>query len=173
MKTVVLGDRPAALAALIERRHALGQDTFDEVWEGAYHMAPAPRFGHAFLDSEVGRVIGPLAKAAGLVLTGPFNLGGPDDYRVPDHGCHRGRPDPATVYLDTAAVVVEIVSPDDETFEKLPFYATHGVDEVLVIDSASQSVRVMRLAGDHYEDAPRSGLLGVEAAALGAGIEWP
>lgn len=40
-KTVVLGPRPQELVALIERRQALGLDTYDEVWEGTYHVAPA------------------------------------------------------------------------------------------------------------------------------------
>jgi hypothetical protein len=29
----------------------------------------------------------------------------------------------------TAAVVVEVVSPDDETCERFGFYAAHGVDD--------------------------------------------
>jgi hypothetical protein len=37
MKTVVLGPRPQALEALIQRRQALGLDIHDEVWDGAYH----------------------------------------------------------------------------------------------------------------------------------------
>jgi hypothetical protein len=34
MRTVVLGTRPDELEALIARRHALGFDDHDEVWEG-------------------------------------------------------------------------------------------------------------------------------------------
>ena len=41
VRTVVLGPPPAEISALIARRHALGLDTHDEVWEGEYHMAPA------------------------------------------------------------------------------------------------------------------------------------
>ncbi len=50
----------------------------------------------------------------GLVPTGPFNLGAPDDYRVPDQGYHRTFPD--DVLVTTVTVVVEVVSPDDETY---------------------------------------------------------
>jgi hypothetical protein len=71
-------------------------------------------------------------------------------------GRHRLQPGPETVYLPTAAVVVEIVSPDDETYDKLPFYAAHGVNEVLVSDPDERSLRIMALAGDHYEDAEQS-----------------
>jgi hypothetical protein len=55
-----------------------------------------------------------------------FNLGEPEDYRVPYGGLFR--PGPDEVYVPTAALVVEIISPDDNTWEKLGFYAAHGVD---------------------------------------------
>src|SRR5205085_12629888 len=58
-----------------------------------------------------------LIPRAGLLGSGTFNLGSSDDYRVPDRGFHRSRP--GTVFVATAPVVVEIRSPDDETFEKL------------------------------------------------------
>jgi hypothetical protein len=38
VRTVVLGPRRPELEALLERRRALGQDLFDEVWAGDYHM---------------------------------------------------------------------------------------------------------------------------------------
>jgi Uma2 family endonuclease len=173
VKTVVLGPLPAELEQLIERRHQFGLDTFDEVWDGTYHLAPAPRFGHAYLDGEVARVLRPYAEAAGLVETGPFNLGEPDNYRVPDHGYRRGHPNPEVVYVDTAAVVVEIVSPDDETYEKLPFYAAHRVDEVLVIESLGEQIRVLALVADHYEDSSTSAVLAVSASDLKSAIRWP
>ena len=39
-------------------------------------------------------------------------------------------------------VVIEIRSPDDETLEKLPFYAKLGVPEVWVIDRDSRAVEI-------------------------------
>jgi hypothetical protein len=41
MKTVVLGPLSPEFEAILARRHALGHDLFDEIWEGEYHMAPA------------------------------------------------------------------------------------------------------------------------------------
>ncbi len=38
------------------------------------------------------------------------------------------------MWFATAALVVEIVSPGDKTWEKLPFYAAHSVDESLIVD---------------------------------------
>ncbi|MBA3619672.1 MAG: Uma2 family endonuclease [Acidothermales bacterium] len=117
MKTVVLGERPRQLEEWLARRRELGQDRFDEVWEGEYHAAPAPQPRHGYLAAQLVRRLGERADAAGLVGTGAFNLGEPDDYRVPDHGYHHELP--TATYVPTAAVVVEVVSPDDETYEKV------------------------------------------------------
>ncbi|MHB1446217.1 MAG: hypothetical protein ACYCTI_02465 [Acidimicrobiales bacterium] len=66
-----------------------------------------------------------------------------EDFRVPGRGLHRQVVD--AVFLETAAMVVEIVSPDDQTYEKLPFYAETG----------------------------HSALLGVDGSTLEAAISWP
>ena len=87
MRTVVLGPRPPELDALIARRRSLGLDTHDEVWKGEYHMAPSAHSSHGWLDQQLAELLGPLARAAGLGGTGPFNLGEPDDFRVPDVVC--------------------------------------------------------------------------------------
>jgi Uma2 family endonuclease len=172
VKTVVLGPQPAEVQALIERRRALGIDLFDEVWEGSYHVAPAPNAAHAYLDDVLAVLLHPYAAGAGLTGSGPFNLGGPRDFRVPDRGYHRGVP--RGTWLDTAAVVVEIVSPDDETYEKFGFYARHRVDEILVVDPPSRTVSVWaRTSDERYERVPASTLLRVEAADLVAAISWP
>ncbi len=172
MKTVVLDPAPVELARLIERRKRLGLDRYDEVWEGVYHMAPAPRYGHAYLDDELTRILRPHAEAAGLAGSGPFNLGHHDDFRVLDHGYHRGRPDPEAVYLDTAALVVEIVSPGDETYDKLPFYAARGVDEVLIVEPTERRIRILALARGHYEDIGSSAVLDVDVDQIQAAVRW-
>ena len=171
MKTVVLGPRPAELEQLIERCRALGLDLFDEIWEGVYHVAPPLRFRHAYLDDTIAAVLRPYAQAAGLIGSGRFNLGHEDDFRVPDRGLHREMVD--AVYLDTAAMVVEILSPDDETYEKFPFYAAHAVDEVLVVEPDGHLVRIFALEGSDYAETGRSALLGVDAGTLSRAIQWP
>lgn len=171
MKTVVLGPRPEELEALIRRRRALGLDTFDEVWEETYHVAPAAHPAHGYVDHALAVLLDPYARVAGLVPTGPFNLGAPEDYRVPDHGYHRSLPQ--DVWVSTAAIVVEIVSPDDETYAKFDFYGAHGVEEMIVADPLLQSVRCFRMDGARYVEAPASDLLGVSAAEMTGGIRWP
>lgn len=172
MKTVVLGPPPCEIETLIARRQKLGLDGFDEMWEGDYHMAPMAHSRHGYLDQVMAELLGPYARRAGLVMTGPFNLGPhKTDFRVPDRGLHRGRPD--AVWVPTAAMVVEVLSPEDETFEKLPFYAARGVDEVLVVDPDTCRVRVMVRHGDGYREAPASDLLGVTGKTLGEAVDWP
>jgi Uma2 family endonuclease len=172
MKTVVLDPPPIEVQQLIERRKQLGLDLYDEVWEGTYHMTPAPRARHGYLLDELVRVLRPFMEPAGLVGTAPFNLGDADDYRVPDYGYHRGMPDLEAIYLSTAAVVVEVVSPGDETYDKLPFYASHKVDEVIIVVPAQERVELLALVRDHYEAADRSAVLGVGASDLAAAVRW-
>jgi len=172
MRTVVLGPRPAELQSLIDRRHALGIDLFDEVWEGSYHVAPAPNAAHGYIDHVLAILLDPYAKAAGLVGTGPFNLGHAGDYRVPDQGYHRSRPQ--GTWVPTAAIVVEVVSPDDETYEKFAFYASREVDELIVADPSAQLLTIWwRTSEMGYHEAPASALLEVTAADLAAAISWP
>lgn len=171
MKTVILDPAPTEIEAYIERRRALGQDRFDEVWEGAYHVNPGPSNAHGFVDAELAAVLRPYAHAAGLFPGGQFNLGEPDNYRVPDAGYHRERL--IGVRVATTAIVVEIVSEGDETYEKFAFYAEHQVDELLVADPAVRSVRMFRRSATEYVETDASSLLGVTAAELVAAIDWP
>lgn len=171
VKTVVLGPRPAELEAFLDRRRALGQDLFDEVWEGVYHVVPAPHFRHGYLDNVLAVLLGPYAERAGLVGAGPFNLGEPDDFRVPDRGYHR---DPvASVWMPTAAIVVEVVSPDDETWAKFDFYGRHGVDEICVADPLARELRWFAQDGSAYAEVGQSAVLGVRVADLAGEIAWP
>jgi Uma2 family endonuclease len=171
VKTVVLGPRPAELEELIRRRRKLGIDTFDEVWEGSYHVAPAAHPTHGYIANQVAVLLAPLARAAGLVGTDPFNLGEPDNYRVPDGGYHRTLP--MTTWVPTAAVVVEVVSPDDETYEKFGFYAAQGVDELIVADPVGRTVSCWARDGLAYREVPGSALLAVTAQQLRDSIDWP
>jgi len=90
MRTLLPDPPPADFEQLLERRRRWGADTHDEVWEGVLHMAPAPRDAHANISQKLAELLGPPARAAGFVPTiAEFNVGSPDDYRVPDGGLHR------------------------------------------------------------------------------------
>ncbi len=169
MRTVVLGDRQVELGELISRRRALGQDGFDEVWEGEYHVAPQAHRHHGLIAHRLGVLLDPYATRAGLMGSGAFNLGTPEDYRVPDGGFHRTQP--TGVYVASAPVVVEIVSPDDETFAKLGFYADHGVVEVIVALPEARELRCY--APGTGEQLTTSAALGVDIGELSTLLAWP
>lgn len=171
MTTVLLGDPEPAVQSWLERRRALGQDLFDEVWEGVLHVVPAPRLRHGLLDHQVAQRLDPSARRAGLVGSGPANIGLEHDYRVPDHVYHRDPVD--AVFVPTAALVVEIVSPRDETYAKLDFYAARGVEELLIVDPERRSVQWYAREGDRMAPRDRSALLDLSGEELAAAIDWP
>jgi Uma2 family endonuclease len=172
MPTLVLDPQPVEMAKLIERRRRLGQDLLDEVWNGVYHMNPAPHSRHANVAQQLAEILGAPGRAAGLVpMMSIFNLGEPNDFRVPDGGLFR--PGPDAVYLPTAALVVEIVSPGDKTWEKLDFYAAHQVDELLIVDPQERQVHWLGMAGEGYEPLERSTLIDLGPDELATRLSWP
>lgn len=152
----------AVIAQLSEReiveRRRTGLDRWDEMWEGVLHMPPAPNYEHQRLVDALIESVGPLLRTTGRgTLRSGINVfreAGTEDYRIPDltfvargresiiavDGIRGGAPD----------AVIEIRSPDDETYEKLPFFAALGVPEVIVIDRDSKRPEIYRLAGPQY-----------------------
>jgi Uma2 family endonuclease len=170
--TLVRDPPPAEFEALLERRRQLGQDLLDEVWKGVLHMNPAPAGRHADVVQQLAVLLDGPARGAGLFpMISIFNLGESDDYRVPDGGLHRERAD--RVHYSTAALVVEVVSPNDETWEKLNFYAAHRVDELLIVDPQERRVHWLALSGERYEPVARSGLIALGPDELTERIDWP
>lgn len=171
MTTVVVGSAPPPLRDWLDERRRLGLDVRDERWEGVLHVAPYAGSAHGRLEAQLDFLLYPRARAAGLVAGGRFNLGDAADYRIPDGGYHHDIS--GATYVETAAVVVEILSADDESYAKLPFYAARGVDEVIMVDPADRSVRCWRLAGVSYVEQPASEVLDVSTTALADELDWP
>jgi Uma2 family endonuclease len=173
MPTLVKDPPPAGFEELLERRRELGQDLLDEVWEGVYVMNPAPSEGHADVAQQLAEMLGPTARGAGLwPRMSIFNLGEPDDYRVPDGALLRERLN--RVRVPTAALVIEIVSPGDDTWKKVPFYATHGVDELLIVDLQKRRVDWLGLEpSGEYRPLERSRLIELGPAKLAERLDWP
>jgi Uma2 family endonuclease len=167
---VILDPLPVEIDELLYRRKQLGLDRADEMWDGVLHVNPAPHGRHGRVLLQLAGIFGPLAQAAGCIPIADFNLGTEGNYRVPDGGILRPAPD--QLYYYTAALVVEIVSPYDETWAKLPFYAAHDVEEVLIVDPKKHEVQWLALRGDRYEPIARSGLIELGSAELAERIEW-
>jgi Uma2 family endonuclease len=139
---------------LLADRARRGLDRRDEMWEGVLHMVPPASFAHGELQARIAaallEVIGTDAELVVATEAGLFLAD--DDYRVPDllvcarsSTTERGAEAP----LGRLSLVVEILSPDDETFDKLGFYNRCGVGQILVVDPAAGFTL--------YEDADQMG----------------
>ena len=159
---------------LIEDRHRKGLDRFDEVWDGVLHMVPPPSHWHQKIERELLKVLEPLARQRGLDYLHEAGLYRSDqNYRVPDlmvfrpeHGSDRG-------VEAHAEVVIELLSPHDESREKLPFYESLGVKEVFLIDPGTRAVELFALRGSRLVAVPadgdgvfRSAVLGLELRSV-------
>jgi Uma2 family endonuclease len=159
----------------LARRRRLGLDRYDEMWEGVLHMTPTPEYEHqrikgklhTFLDILLSR------RPRGLIAleVNVFNDASSEpDYRIPDlsflvagreslmarDGIHGG-PD----------AVIEIRSPEDETYEKFPFFASLGVREVVVIHRDSKKPEVHRLKAGRFGEAAADPSGWVASEAMG------
>jgi Uma2 family endonuclease len=164
-------DPPPAVEELIAQRRALGQDLYDEVWEGEYHVAAAPTNRHANVQVQLVELLGPRARRAGLRLLGPSNVGQPTDFRVPDLALLRHEEHP--IWNPVAAIVVEIVSPGDESRRKFAFYHRVGVEEVLIVDPGQRTVEWFARGPEAFQPAAGSTILALTSAELASAIAWP
>src|SRR2546422_6564058 len=138
MKAVIVHVSDEELA----HRRLTGIDRFDEMWEGVLHMAPAPSYEHQRIVDEMLVSLRPLCQrqGRGVVSTqlNVFNEGSATpDYRVPDltfvAAGHEHVIAPDGVRGRGPDAVIEVRSPEDETYDKLPFFARIGVREVIVV----------------------------------------
>lgn len=155
MKALILQVSEEALA----RRRQTGVDRYDEMWEGVLHMAPAPAYEHQRMVSAIDRFLGSLCDrhvrgtlAPGINVFGEASEG--QDYRIPDltfvAAARRGIIAPDGIRGGGPDGVIEIRSPEDETYDKLPFFARLGVREVIVVDRDTKETEIYRLAGREY-----------------------
>ena len=149
MRVVTSDPPPPEFEALLEHRRRIGIDRRDEVWDGVLHMNPAPHRRHARMVADLLWLLRPFAEDAGLTAMADFNIGAAENFRIPD--CALVRPGPDELWNPTAALVVEVASALDETWEKLGFYADRGVDELLIVALADASVDWFALGEAGYE----------------------
>ena len=171
MTTVTLGT--PEVEAVIARRRALGHDRRDEQWGDRYFMAPHATTAHSELCVTISSVLRLLARPLGLVTLGEHNLGtGPKRYVVPDGAVVRFRT--PGVYQETALLVVEVLSPGDDTpFKVETVFGSLGVVEVLLADPATATLQLLRHTQGAYLDVDRSEVLGVTVTELAQQIDWP
>ena len=90
------------------------------------------------------------------------------DYRVPDLVISRPEVRTSRGVEDAPEVVIELLSPDDESREKLPFYESLGTKEVFLIDPDTRAVELYVLRGDKLHVALPDAEGGVRSQVLQA-----
>jgi Uma2 family endonuclease len=152
MRAVLVHVTDAELAG----RRLRGLDRWDELWDGVLHMTPAPSLEHQRILDEIIMFLGRHLTSAGrgTLRSGVNVFRESADYRIPDltfvavgreqlfhqDGVRGGGPD----------AVIEIRSPEDESYDKLPFFAALGTREVIVIDRDTKRPEIYRLAGSQF-----------------------
>ena len=164
----------------IAERQRLGLDKKDELWDGVWHLVNPPKIWHPRLNRDLYEVLAPQARARALEpfveICGLFGEDIKRNWRVPDQ-LYAGPADVIEEGLTSAEFLVEVRSPGDESYEKLPFYASRGVTEVLIVNQ-DRTFELRRLgAGGEYELVPDgvSDVLGVTFSTVEGPklrIEW-
>ena len=152
MVTVV--NDPDLERCLQAERAASGADRYDEMWEGTYMMAPMPNDEHQELVTWLGSIfqlsVGAQGRASVRVGVNVSDRkdGWMQNYRVPDVAVFlkEGQAENCDAFwYGGPDLAVEIVSPGDLTWDKLPFYQQVGVRELLVIDREPWRIVLHRL----------------------------
>jgi Uma2 family endonuclease len=134
-------------------REASGADRYDEVWEGITMMTPLPNNEHQQIVTRLACILQEVVGWPGLgdVCAG-VNLSDRDEdwehnYRVPDVAVflRTGRAENrGTHWRGAADLLVEVLSPDDRTRDKLDFYSRLGVRELLLVDRQPWALELCR-----------------------------
>lgn len=150
MKMLVL--EPRISERIIEERRRLGHDKYDEVWDGVYVMPPLANNEHQRIVMDCCFILSEVLGPSATVLPGANVSDRVDDwkqnYRCPDVVVvlDGGRAiDRDTHWQGGPDFLIEVMSPGDDTLEKLPFYAAIGVREVLVVERDTRETQLYRL----------------------------
>jgi Uma2 family endonuclease len=174
--TVLITD-PDLAGRVRAERERFQPNNRDEVWDGVVVMPPLPNNEHQTIVMDLCAAFCAVVNRAGgdRVLPGA-NVSDRDadwltNYREPD----------AVVYLATNPAVdrnthwiggpdlaVEVVSPGDQSRDKLDFYAKVSTREVLIVDRDPWRLELYQLAGGKFQLAGRSDV--ANPAVLASGV---
>lgn len=139
---------------LIARRRRMGQDKFDEVWNGVYVIAPLANNEH---QDVVGGLNTLLTIAIGWTQLGRVLPGTNVSDRQVDWKKNFRCPDVAVFLQDTTAIncdthwfggpdfAVEVASPGEKVTKKLGFYAAVGTRELMILNRTRWTLSLYRL----------------------------
>ena len=161
----------------LRERSERGEGKRDEVWDGVLHMVPPAAAHHVFFQHRLRDVLNRIAEPRGLVAAIELSAFDPAiaeyrDFRVPDVAVVSRELVSNRGFEGNAALVVEVLSRDDESRAKLPFYARIGIREVWLIDREKRQVEVFRgtMPIDPEEGLIHAPSLGLELRIEGAGL---
>jgi len=150
---------------LRDKRKSTGADRWDEVWDGVYMVMPLPNDEHQGIVSGLIYVFETMIGRVGLGKVRPgVNVSDRDsdweqNYRGPDvvvfleqtTAVNRG-----AYWLGGPDFAVEILSKGDRSREKLDFYASVNVRELLLVDRYPWSLELYRFNNGALELVGRS-----------------
>jgi len=179
-KMAVMVLDPYVEEQILTERVGSDGNQYDEVWEGVYIVTPLPNCNHQDLVGELDSVLREVIRRPGLGRVFPgVNLsdrdaGWKENYREPDvavflndgraisHGTH---------WQGAADFLVEIISPGERTRDKIPFYSSLGVVELLIVDRDPWTLELYRhqdgqLTKVGQSDLPASEILSSQTVGL-------
>ncbi len=146
-------------------REESGSDRFDEVWDGVYVVSPNPNNEHQSLATDLATIFvtiigwSGMGRVQNIPNVSDREAGWVHNYRSPDvavflkRGLARNL---GTHWVGGPDFAVEIISSDDRSREKLPFYAQIGVRELLIIDRDPWALELYRLQDDQLVEVARA-----------------
>ncbi|HLQ46297.1 MAG TPA: Uma2 family endonuclease, partial [Planctomycetaceae bacterium] len=150
----LIRDRDIERRIIARRRRRLGQDKFDEVWNGVYVMAPLANVEHQDCVSGLDYLLGSVVRMSGLGMVLPGTnvsdrrVGWTKNFRCPDVAVFlKGT---TAVNCDThwfggPDFAVEVASSGERVKRKLNFYAKVGTRELLIVDRYPWNLSLYRL----------------------------
>ena len=166
MPSVLVNDLWLARSIRLKREKT-DESRYDEVWDGVYVVPPSRDHSHQRFVAVFGFIIHEVLDwNAGDAIYPGINVtdrvkGWKKNYRIPDvavvlrdnpnrkfDAAIRGGPD----------FLVEVLSKNDRALEKLDFYASVGVREVLILDRNPWGLALYRLDNGRLDLAGRSAL---------------
>lgn len=150
---------------LISRRRRLGQDKFDEIWNGVYVMSPLSNDEH---QDVAGLLYALFLEVIQFTRKGSARPGANISDRRSDWRKNFRCPDVAVFLNDTTAInrgshwqggpdfAVEVISPGERVDQKFEFYAAVNTRELLVVNREPWSLELFRLAEGELNLVDRS-----------------
>jgi Uma2 family endonuclease len=137
---------------MLEERRRLGHDMLDEVWDGVLHMVPQPGTTHQSFARELFLFLNSRVREGHQIFYETALYLSPDEsnYRIPDLVVASNADIAERGVEKHAELVVEVLSKNDMSRDKLPFYAECNVQEVWLVDPKTREHEIYVLRGHQY-----------------------